>query len=325
MKSVRESIRDALAEEMRNDPNVFLIGEEVGEYQGAYKVTQGLLDEFGPKRIIDAPITEAGFTGLAVGAAMNGLKPIIEFMTWNFAMQAIDHIINSAAKTFYMSGGKVNVPIVFRGPNGAASRVAAQHSQDFSAWYSHVPGLKVVAPFDSNDAKLLLKAAIRDENPVVFLEHELMYNEKFMVNDDNNIPAIGKAKILKQGSDITIVAFSRALQTALKADELLKREKVSAEIINLRSLKPLDKDTIISSVKKTGRIIVVEEGWQFCGVGAEIVSIIVQEAFDFLDAEPIRVSGKNVPLPYAENLETLALPQVADILKKAKEICYLES
>ena len=325
MKSVRESIRDALAEEMRNDPNVFLIGEEVGEYQGAYKVTQGLLDEFGPKRIIDAPITEAGFTGLAVGAAMNGLKPIVEFMTWNFAMQAIDHIINSAAKTYYMSGGKLNIPIVFRGPNGVASRVAAQHSQDFSAWYSHVPGLKVVAPFDSNDAKLLLKAAIRDENPVVFLEHELMYNEKFMINDDNNVPAIGKAKILKQGSDITIVAFSRALQTVLKADELLKKEKVSAEIINLRSLKPLDKDTIISSVKKTGRILVVEEGWQYCGVGSEIVSIIVQEAFDFLDAEPIRVSGKNVPLPYAENLETLALPQVADILKKAKEICYLES
>ncbi|MBF97030.1 MAG: pyruvate dehydrogenase complex E1 component subunit beta [Pelagibacterales bacterium] len=324
MISVRESIRDAIAEEMRNDPDVFLIGEEVAEYQGAYKVSQGLLEEFGSKRVIDTPITEAGFTGLAVGAAMNGLKPVVEFMTWNFAMQAIDHIINSAAKTFYMSGGKLNIPIVFRGPNGIASRVAAQHSQDFSAWYSHVPGLKVVAPFDSNDAKLLLKSSIRDENPVVFLEHELLYNEKFDIDNKEKIPNLGKAKIIKEGKDITIVSFSRGLLLALKSHEILKELNISAEIINLRTLKPIDKNCIINSVKKTGRILVIEEGWQEYGVGAEIISIAVEKAFDYLDAEPIRISGKNVPLPYAENLEKAALPQLDEVIQKSKEICYFK-
>ncbi len=323
MISVRESIRDAIAEEMRSDPNIFLIGEEVGEYQGAYKVTQGLLDEFGEKRIIDAPITEAGFAGLAVGAAMHGLKPIVEFMTWNFAMQAIDHIINSAAKTFYMSGGKLNIPIVFRGPNGIASRVAAQHSQDFSAWYSHIPGLKVISPFDSADAKGLLKASIRDKNPVIFLEHELLYNEKFEPENIEKIPSLGKAKILEEGSDITLVSFSRGLQLALKAHELLKEINISAEVINLRCLKPLDYNTVIKSIKNTGRLIVIEEGWKHCGVGSEIISLVVQEAFDFLDAEPIRVSGKDVPLPYAENLEKAALPQLNDIIQKSKELCYI--
>ena len=322
MITVRESIRDAIAEEMRNDPNIFLIGEEVGEYQGAYKVTQGLLEEFGPKRIIDTPITEAGFTGLAVGAAMNGLKPIVEFMTWNFAMQAIDHIINSAAKTYYMSGGKLNIPMVFRGPNGVASRVAAQHSQDYSAWYSHVPGLKVVAPYDCNDAKGLLKASIKDKNPIVFLEHELLYNEKFEIDSNENVPVIGKAKFMKDGNDITIVSFSRGLKLAIKAHEILNELNISSEIINLRSLKPLDKNSIIKSVKKTGRIIIIEEGWQQYGVGAEIVSIIVEEAFDYLDAEPVRISGKDVPLPYAENLEKNALPQLDEIIQKSKDICY---
>jgi pyruvate dehydrogenase E1 component beta subunit len=322
MIAVRESIRDAIAEEMRNDPNIFLIGEEVGEYQGAYKVTQGLLDEFGPKRIIDTPITEAGFTGLAVGAAMNGLKPIVEFMTWNFAMQAIDHIINSAAKTYYMSGGKLNIPMVFRGPNGIASRVAAQHSQDYSAWYSHIPGLKVVAPYDCNDAKGLLKASIRDKNPIVFLEHELLYNEKFEIDNSEDVPIIGEAKLMKHGSDISIVSFSRGLKLAMEAHEILNEVNISSEIINLRSLKPLDKNSIIKSVKKTGRIMVVEEGWQQCGVGAEIISIVVQEAFDYLDAEPIRISGKDVPLPYAENLEKNALPQIDEIIQKSKDICY---
>ena len=323
MISVRESIRDAIAEEMRRDPNIFLIGEEVGEYQGAYKVTQGLLDEFGAKRIIDTPITEAGFTGLAVGAAMNGLIPIVEFMTWNFAMQAVDHIVNSAAKTFYMSGGKINIPIIFRGPNGIASRVAAQHSQDFSSWYSHIPGLKVVAPFDCNDAKGLFKASINDKNPVIFLEHELLYNEKFEISNNEDLPVIGEAKVLKQGNDITIVSFSRGLLLALKAHDELNKINISSEIINLRSLKPLDKDSIISSVKKTGRLIVVEEGWQQCGIGAEIISIVVKEAFDFLDSEPVRVSGKDVPLPYAENLEKNALPQLEELIQKSKEVCYL--
>ena len=322
--SVRESIRDAIAEEMRNDSNIFLIGEEVGEYQGAYKVSQGLLEEFGPKRIIDTPITEAGFAGLAVGAAMKGLKPIVEFMTWNFAMQAIDHIINSAAKTYYMSGGKLNIPIVFRGPNGIASRVGAQHSQDFSAWYSHIPGLKVVTPFDCNDAKSLLRSAIRDKNPVVFLEHELLYNEKFDADNKEDIANLGKVKLVKEGQDITIVSFSRGMMLALKAHDLLNELNISSEIINLRSLKPLDKNSIIKSVKKTGRILVIEEGWKQCGVGAEIISIIVEEAFDYLDAEPVRISGKDVPLPYAENLEKDALPQIDEIIHKAKEICYFK-
>ena len=324
MITVRESIRDAIAEEMRKDSNVFLIGEEVGEYQGAYKVSQGLLDEFGSKRIIDTPITEAGFAGLAVGAAMNGLKPIVEFMTWNFAMQAIDHLINSAAKTYYMSGGTLNIPIVFRGPNGVASRVAAQHSQDFTSWYSHVPGLKVLAPFDSNDAKGLLKSAITDENPIIFLEHELLYNEKFNLDESESYSEIGKAKLIKQGSDITIVSYSRGLMYALKAHEILLKSNISSEIINLRSIKPLDKNTIIKSVKKTGRIIIVEEGWRFCGVGAEIISMLVEEAFDYLDAEPIRITGKNVPLPYAENLEKKSLPQIDEIVQKSKDICYFK-
>jgi pyruvate dehydrogenase E1 component beta subunit len=324
MISVRESIRDTIAEEMRKDTSVFLIGEEVGEYQGAYKVSQGLLDEFGPERIIDTPITEAGFTGLAVGAAMNGLKPIVEFMTWNFAMQAIDHIINSAAKTYYMSGGKINIPIVFRGPNGSASRVAAQHSQDFSAWYSHVPGLKVVAPYDSTDAKLLMKAAVLDPNPVVFLEHELLYNEKFVLDEKEHSVEVGKAKILEEGKDITIVSFSRGLKLALDAHKALKNINISSEVINLRSLKPFDKNSIKNSIKKTGRVIVIEEGWKEYGVGAEIISMVVEEAFDFLDAEPIRVSGKNVPLPYAENLESDALPNLDEILQKAKKVCYYE-
>ena len=324
MISVRESIRDAIAEEMRNDPNIFLIGEEVGEYQGAYKVTQGLLDEFGPKRIIDTPITEAGFTGLAVGAAMNGLKPIVEFMTWNFAMQAIDHIVNSAAKTYYMSGGKINIPIVFRGPNGIASRVAAQHSQDFSSWYSHIPGLKVSAPFDSTDAKLLIKQAIKDPNPVIILEHELLYNEKFELDQKEKFLEFGKAKILKEGSDLTMVSFSRGLSLALKAEENLKDINISCEIINLRSLKPLDKESIKKSVKKTGRIIVIEEGWKEYGVGAEIISMIIEESFDYLDAEPIRISGKDIPLPYAENLEAKSLPLLEEIIQNAKKVCYYE-
>ena len=324
MISVRESIRDAIAEEMRKDPSIFLIGEEVGEYQGAYKVSQGLLDEFGPKRIIDTPITEAGFTGLAVGAAMNGLKPIVEFMTWNFAMQAIDHIINSAAKTYYMSGGKINIPIVFRGPNGVASRVAAQHSQDFSSWYSHIPGLKVVAPYDCTDAKLLMKAAIIDPNPVVFLEHELLYNDKFNLNREENNIEIGKAKIQKIGDDITLVAFSRSLNLAIEASKILEEINISSEIINLRSLKPLDKETIKKSVKKTGRLLLIEEGWKEYGVGAEIISTVVEEIFDFLDAEPVRICGKDVPLPYAENLEKNALPLLNQIIQKAKEVCYYE-
>ena len=319
--SVRESIRDAIAEEMRSDETIFLIGEEVGEYQGAYKVSQGLLDEFGPKRIVDTPITEAGFTGLAVGAAMKGLKPIVEFMTWNFAMQAIDHIINSAAKTFYMSGGKINIPIVFRGPNGAASRVAAQHSQDYSAWYSHIPGLKVLSPFDSSDAKGLLKAAIKDPNPIIFLEHELLYNEKFeLINDKINI---GKAKIMKEGSDLTVISYSRGVKMSLELHNKLKEHDISAEVINLRTLKPIDKNTIIESVKKTNRVLILEEGWSFCGIGSEIVSILTSEAFDYLDAPPARIAGKDIPLPYADNLEKLALPSLEEAIEICKKICYL--
>jgi len=318
--TVREAIRDAIAEEMRRDKSVFLLGEEVGEYQGAYKVTQGLLDEFGSNRIVDTPITEAGFTGLAVGASMNGLRPIVEFMTWNFAMQAIDHIINSAAKTYYMSGGKLNIPIVFRGPNGVASRVAAQHSQDYTAWYSHVPGLRVLAPYDALDAKGLLKGAIRDNNPVVFLEHELLYNEKFEISDDEEILEFGKAKIMKKGNDISIISFSRGVGLALEVEKELEGNGFSAEVINLRSIKPLDIETIINSVKKTNRVAVIEEGWQQSGVGAEIISVIIKNAFDFLDAPPLRFSGEDVPLPYAENLEKLALPSTDKILKECLEI-----
>ena len=318
--TVREAIRDAIAEEMRRDKSVFLLGEEVGEYQGAYKVTQGLLDEFGSNRIVDTPITEAGFTGLAVGASMNGLRPIVEFMTWNFAMQAIDHIINSAAKTYYMSGGKFNIPIVFRGPNGVASRVAAQHSQDYTAWYSHVPGLRVLAPYDALDAKGLLKGAIRDNNPVVFLEHELLYNEKFEISDDEEILEFGKAKIMKEGNDISLISFSRGVDLALEVEKELETNGFSAEVINLRSIKPLDIETIINSVKKTNRVAVIEEGWQQSGVGAEIIAVIIKNAFDFLDAPPLRFSGEDVPLPYAENLEKLALPSTDKILKECLEI-----
>lgn len=318
--TVREAIRDAIAEEMRRDKSVFLLGEEVGEYQGAYKVTQGLLDEFGSNRIVDTPITEAGFTGLAVGASMNGLRPIVEFMTWNFAMQAIDHIINSAAKTYYMSGGKLNIPIVFRGPNGVASRVAAQHSQDYTAWYSHVPGLRVLAPYDALDAKGLLKGAIRDNNPVVFLEHELLYNEKFEISDDEEILEFGKAKIMKKGNDISLISFSRGVDLALEVEKELEGNGFSAEVINLRSIKPLDIETIINSVKKTNRVAVIEEGWQQSGVGAEIIAVIIKNAFDFLDAPPLRFSGEDVPLPYAENLEKLALPSTDKILKECLEV-----
>ena len=318
--TVREAIRDAIAEEMRRDKSVFLLGEEVGEYQGAYKVTQGLLDEFGSNRIVDTPITEAGFTGLAVGASMNGLRPIVEFMTWNFAMQAIDHIINSAAKTYYMSGGKLNIPIVFRGPNGVASRVAAQHSQDYTAWYSHVPGLRVLAPYDALDAKGLLKGAIRDNNPVVFLEHELLYNEKFEISDDEEILEFGKAKIMKKGNDISLISFSRGVDLALEVEKELEGNGFSAEVINLRSIKPLDIETIINSVKKTNRVAVIEEGWQQSGVGAEIIAVIIKNAFDFLDSPPLRFSGEDVPLPYAENLEKLALPSTDKILKECLEI-----
>ena len=318
--TVREAIRDAIAEEMRRDKSVFLLGEEVGEYQGAYKVTQGLLDEFGSNRIVDTPITEAGFTGLAVGASMNGLRPIVEFMTWNFAMQAIDHIINSAAKTYYMSGGKLNIPIVFRGPNGVASRVAAQHSQDYTAWYSHVPGLRVLAPYDALDAKGLLKGAIRDNNPVVFLEHELLYNEKFEISDDEEVLEFGKAKIMKKGNDISLISFSRGVDLALEVEKELEGNGFSAEVINLRSIKPLDIETIINSVKKTNRVAVIEEGWQQSGVGAEIIAVIIKNAFDFLDAPPLRFSGEDVPLPYAENLEKLALPSTDKILKECLEI-----
>ena len=320
---MREALRDAMAEEMRKDERVYLMGEEVAEYQGAYKVSQGLLDEFGSKRVIDTPITEHGFAGLAVGAAFGGLKPIVEFMTFNFAMQAIDQIINSAAKTLYMSGGQMGCPIVFRGPNGAAARVAAQHSQCYASWYAHVPGLKVVAPWSAADAKGLLKAAIRDPNPIIFLEHEILYGQSFQVpeNDDFVLP-IGKAKIERQGSHVTIVAFSIMVGKALKAAEALAEVGIDAEVINLRSIRPLDIDTIIASVQKTNRLVTCEEGWAFSGIGSEIAALIMEQAFDHLDAPVARVAGKDVPMPYAANLETLALPQVADIVEAAKAVCY---
>ena len=319
--TVREALRDAMAEEMRTDPNIFVMGEEVAEYQGAYKVTQGLLQEFGAKRVIDTPITEHGFTGLAIGAGFTGLKPILEFMTFNFAMQAIDQIINSAAKTYYMSGGQVKCPIVFRGPNAAASRVGAQHSQCFAAWYSHIPGLKVIAPYSAKDCKALLKAAIKDPNPVVFLEHELMYGKSFEVDDNFDEPVeIGKANIVRAGTDITITAFSMQVGNALKAAEILEDQGISAEVIDLRTLRPLDSETIIESVKKTNRLVTVEEGWGFSGIGATIAAIIVENAFDYLDAEIIRVTAKDVPLPYAANLEKLAIPQVEDIVEACRKI-----
>ncbi len=321
--TVREALRDAMAEEMRRDGDVFIMGEEVAEYQGAYKVTQGLLQEFGARRVIDTPITEHGFAGIAVGAAMIGLRPIVEFMTWNFAMQGIDHIINSAAKTLYMSGGQMGASIVFRGPNGAASRVGAQHSQDYSAWYSNVPGLKVVAPHTAADFKGLLKSAIRDPNPIIFLENEILYGQQFdvPVGDDILVP-IGKAKVARVGKDVTLVSFAIGMTYALKAAAELAKEGIEAEVIDLRTIRPMDKDTIIASVMKTGRCVTVEEGWPQSGIGAEIMAVIMERAFDYLDAPVMRVTGKDVPMPYAANLEKLALPTVADVVAAAKAVCY---
>jgi pyruvate dehydrogenase E1 component beta subunit len=321
--TVREALRDAMAEEMRRDKDVFVMGEEVAEYQGAYKVTQGLLQEFGPMRVIDTPITEHGFTGLGVGAAMAGLKPIVEFMTFNFAMQAMDQLINSAAKTRYMSGGQIGVSIVFRGPNGPAARVAAQHSQDYTAWYSHIPGLKVIAPHTAADAKGLLKSAIRDPNPIIFLENEILYGQSFPVPklDDYLVP-IGKAKIARAGNDVTIVAWSMGMTYALKAADELAKDHINAEVLDLRTLKPVDTGTIVESVKKTGRLVTVEEGWRQSGVGAEIAASVTEQAFDWLDAPVLRVTGKDIPMPYAANLEKLALPSVPEIVEAAKAVCY---
>jgi pyruvate dehydrogenase E1 component beta subunit len=322
-QTVREALRDAMAEEMRRDETVFLMGEEVAQYQGAYKVSQGLLDEFGPRRVIDTPITEYGFTGLGVGAAFMGLRPIVEFMTFNFAMQAIDHIINSASKTLYMSGGQIACPIVFRGPNGASARASAQHSQDYSSWYAHCPGLKVVAPYSAADAKGLLKSAIRDANPVIMLENELLYGQSFELPDrpDFLVP-IGKAKVEREGGDVTIVAFSRVVGLALEAAEKLTEEGIGAEVINLRTLRPLDTAAIIASVQKTNRLVSVEEGWPFAGIGSEIAAAVMEQAFDYLDAPVTRVTGADVPMPYAANLEALALPQTEGIVAAAKAVCY---
>jgi pyruvate dehydrogenase E1 component beta subunit len=321
--TIREALRDAMAEEMRRDPDVFVMGEEVAEYQGAYKVTQGLLQEFGARRVIDTPITEHGFAGIGVGAAMSGLKPIVEFMTFNFAMQAMDQIINSAAKTLYMSGGQMGCSIVFRGPNGAAARVAAQHSQDYSAWYSQIPGLKVIAPFSAADYKGLLKSAIRDPNPVIFLENEMLYGHSGEVPklDDYVIP-IGKARIVRTGGHVTIISWSNGMSYALKAAEELAKEGIEAEVIDLRTLRPMDTETLVASVKKTGRAVTVEEGWQQNGVGAEIAARLMEHAFDYLDAPVARVSGKDVPMPYAANLEKLALPSVAEVVAAAKAVSY---
>ena len=321
--TVREALRDAMAEEMRADPKVFVMGEEVAEYQGAYKVTQGLLQEFGSERVIDTPITEHGFAGIGVGSAFTGLKPIIEFMTFNFAMQAIDQIINSAAKTLYMSGGQVKCPIVFRGPNGAASRVGAQHSQCYASWYAHCPGLKVIAPFTAKDSKALLKAAIKDSNPVVFLENELLYGASEEVGDDfNEEVEIGKAKIIKEGKDCTIVSFSYILKFAIEASKKLEEEGISCEVIDLRTIKPLDSEAIINSVKKTNRLVIVEEGWGFAGIASEISAIVMEQAFDYLDAPVARVTAEDVPLPYASNLEKECLPTAEKIINKIKQICY---
>ena len=323
MMTVREALRDAMAEEMRRDESIFVMGEEVAEYQGAYKVTQGLLEEFGARRVVDTPITEYGFAGIGVGAAMAGLRPIVEFMTFNFAMQAIDHIINSAAKTLYMSGGQMGCPIVFRGPNGAAARVGAQHSQDYSAWYSSVPGLIVVSPYTAADAKGLLKSAIRSPNPVVFLENEILYGQQFEVPQlDDFTVEIGKARVARVGKDLTIVSWSIGMTYALKAADELAKEGIEAEIIDLRTVRPMDTDTIVASVKKTGRCVTVEEGWAQSGVGAEIAARVMQHAFDYLDAPVTRVSGKDVPMPYAANLEKLALPSVAEVVQAAKAVLY---
>jgi len=321
--TIREALRDAMAEEMRRDDTVFLMGEEVAEYQGAYKVSQGLLEEFGARRVIDTPISEHGFSGLGVGAAFAGLRPIVEFMTWNFAMQAMDQIINSASKTRYMSGGQMGCPIVFRGPNGAASRVAAQHSQCYASWYAHVPSLKVVSPYSASDHKGLLKAAIRDPNPVIFLENELLYGHSMPVpvHDDWIVP-IGKARVLRQGDAVTIVAFSRMVEIALGAAETLAGEGIAAEVIDLRTIRPLDIETIVGSLKKTNRIVSVEEGWPFAGIGSEIAAQIMEQAFDWLDAPVARVCGKDVPLPYAANLERMALPQIEDVVAAAKAALY---
>jgi len=322
-QTVRDALRDAMAEEMRRDPDVFLMGEEVAEYQGAYKISQGLLQEFGANRVIDTPITEHGFAGLAVGAAFDGLKPIVEFMTWNFAMQAMDQIINSAAKTRYMSGGQMSCPIVFRGPNGAAARVAAQHSQDYAAWYASVPGMKVIAPYSAADAKGLLKAAIRDPNPVCFLENEILYGKSFPVPklDDFVLP-IGKARIYRPGKDVTIVSYSITVGQALEAAEKLAEEGIDAEVIDLRSLRPLDMDTVLESVKKTNRLVTFEQAWPVCSIGSEVCSRVALEAFDYLDAPPTKVAGKDVPMPYAANLEKLALPTVEDLIEAVKVVCY---
>lgn len=325
MITVREALRDAMAEEMRKDPNVFVMGEEVAEYQGAYKVTQGLLQEFGANRVVDTPITEMGFAGLGVGAGFMGLKPIVEFMTFNFSMQAIDQIINSAAKTLYMSGGQMGCPIVFRGPNGAASRVGAQHSQCYASWYAHCPGLKVIAPYDAEDAKGLLKAGIRDPNPVVFLENELMYGRSFPAPEgDDFVLPIGKAKIMREGRDVTVVSFSKPLDYALQAAEIMQQEHgKSVEVINLRTLRPLDTETIVESLKKTNRLVTVEEGWPYAGIGAEIAAQIMEHAFDYLDAPVLRVTGEDVPMPYAANLEKLALPSTEKVVNALKKVCYV--
>jgi pyruvate dehydrogenase E1 component beta subunit len=321
--TVREALRDAMAEEMRRDDTVFLMGEEVAQYQGAYKVSQGLLEEFGARRVIDTPITEHGFAGLGVGAAFAGLRPIVEFMTWNFAMQAIDQIINSAAKTRYMSGGQMSSPVVFRGPNGPASRVAAQHSQDYSAWYAHIPGVKVIAPYFAADAKALLKAAIRDPNPVIFLENEIAYGRSFPVPklDDFVLP-IGKARVVRTGKDVTLVSHSICVGLILEAAEKLAAEGIDAELIDLRTLRPLDTATVIASVKKTNRVVTVEQGWPICSIGSEVCSQVVDQAFDYLDAPPTKVTGKDVPMPYAANLEKLALPHVEDVVAAVKAVCY---
>ncbi len=323
--TVRDALRQAMAEEMRRDPAVFLMGEEVAEYQGAYKVSQGLLEEFGARRVIDTPITEHGFTGLGIGAAFAGLRPIVEFMTWNFAMQAMDQLINSAAKTRYMSGGQMQAAIVFRGPNGPASRVAAQHSQDFSSWYAHIPGLKVIAPYSAADAKGLLKSAIRDPNPVIFLENELLYGHKFDVPvlDDYLVP-IGKAKIIRTGTDVTISAHSRAVEYALQAADMLAADGIDVEVIDLRTLRPLDSATIIDSVKKTNRLVTVEEGWRQGGVGAEIAARVTEQAFDYLDAPVLRVTQEDVPMPYAANLEALSLPNAEKVVRAVKDVCYID-
>ena len=322
-QTVREALRDAMAEEMRREKKVFLMGEEVAQYQGAYKVSQGMLEEFGAKRVIDTPITEHGFAGLGVGAAMAGLRPIVEFMTWNFAMQAMDQIINSASKTLYMAGGQMGCPIVFRGPNGAASRVAAQHSQEYSSWYAHCPGMKVISPWSAADAKGLLKAAIRDPNPVIFLENEMLYGQTFEVPQiDDHVLPIGKAKILREGSDVTITAFSLMVGHAMEAAKALAEAGISAEVIDLRTIRPLDVDTIVTSVKKTNRMVSIEEGWPQSGIGSEMAALMMEHAFDYLDAPVVRVTGKDVPMPYAANLEKLALPQVQDMVEAAKAVCY---